>query len=117
MTIRCTKFLPDTESSSPKRRLGSPSRVTPRAILPLTQTLLPSFAQVVGVGGGGSNAVNRMVGSDINGVEFWIVNTDSQVRSCFRFFRPRPSSRSIAPVASVPRAPFRTPPAPSRLRM
>ena len=79
MTIRCTKFLPDTASSSPKRRLGSPSRVTPRAILPLTQTLLPSFAQVVGVGGGGSNAVNRMVGSDINGVEFWIVNTDAQV--------------------------------------
>jgi len=23
--------------------------------------------------------VNRMVGSDINGVEFWIVNTDAQV--------------------------------------
>lgn len=40
----------------------------------------PLLSQVIGVGGGGSNAVNRMVGSDINGVEFWIVNTDSQVR-------------------------------------
>jgi cell division protein FtsZ len=43
--------------------------------------LFPLFPphQVIGVGGGGSNAVNRMVGSDINGVEFWIVNTDAQV--------------------------------------
>lgn len=43
--------------------------------------LFPLFNphQVIGVGGGGSNAVNRMVGSDINGVEFWIVNTDAKV--------------------------------------
>ena len=42
-----------------------------------------TLSQVVGVGGGGSNAVNRMVGSDINGVEFWIVNTDAQVRETY----------------------------------
>ena len=34
--------------------------------------------KVVGVGGGGSNAVNRMIESSMNGVEFWIVNTDVQ---------------------------------------
>jgi cell division protein FtsZ len=34
--------------------------------------------KVIGVGGGGSNAVNRMVETDIQGVEFWVVNTDSQ---------------------------------------
>ena len=34
--------------------------------------------KVVGVGGGGSNAVNRMVDADMSGVEFWIVNTDAQ---------------------------------------
>jgi len=34
--------------------------------------------KVIGVGGGGSNAVNRMIVSSINGVEFWIVNTDVQ---------------------------------------
>ncbi|XP_060177009.1 cell division protein FtsZ homolog 2-2, chloroplastic-like [Lycium barbarum] len=34
--------------------------------------------KVVGVGGGGSNAVNRMIESAMNGVEFWIVNTDIQ---------------------------------------
>lgn len=34
---------------------------------------------MIGVGGGGSNAVNRMLQSDLQGVEFWILNTDSQV--------------------------------------
>jgi len=34
---------------------------------------------VVGVGGGGSNAVNRMFGSDMVGVEFVVMNTDAQV--------------------------------------
>lgn len=34
--------------------------------------------KVVGVGGGGSNAVNRMMESSMDGVEFWIVNTDVQ---------------------------------------
>lgn len=34
--------------------------------------------KVIGVGGGGSNAVNRMIESAMKGVEFWIVNTDIQ---------------------------------------
>ncbi|XP_010504020.1 PREDICTED: cell division protein FtsZ homolog 2-2, chloroplastic isoform X1 [Camelina sativa] len=34
--------------------------------------------KVIGVGGGGSNAVNRMIESEMVGVEFWIVNTDIQ---------------------------------------
>ncbi|GMI65787.1 hypothetical protein like AT2G36250 [Hibiscus trionum] len=34
--------------------------------------------KVIGVGGGGSNAVNRMIESALKGVEFWIVNTDVQ---------------------------------------
>ena len=39
-----------------------------------------NFAQikVVGVGGGGQNAVNRMIASGIQGVEFISINTDSQ---------------------------------------
>lgn len=39
-----------------------------------------SFAQikVVGVGGGGSNAVNRMIEAGLRGVEFIAVNTDAQ---------------------------------------
>jgi len=41
---------------------------------------LESFAQikVVGVGGGGSNAVNRMIEEGLRGVEFIAVNTDAQ---------------------------------------
>src|SRR6058998_192410 len=35
--------------------------------------------KVVGVGGGGSNAVNRMVDAGLAGVEFIAVNTDAQV--------------------------------------
>lgn len=44
----------------------------------------PSFVdnfakiRVIGVGGGGSNAVNRMIEAGIQGVEFIVVNTDAQ---------------------------------------
>ena len=34
--------------------------------------------KVVGVGGGGGNAVNRMIAASLQGVEFWVVNTDLQ---------------------------------------
>jgi cell division protein FtsZ len=42
--------------------------------------LVENFAQikVVGVGGGGSNAVNRMIDEGLIGVEFIAVNTDAQ---------------------------------------
>ncbi|MBA0705653.1 hypothetical protein Golax_017833 [Gossypium laxum] len=34
--------------------------------------------KVVGVGGGGNNAVNRMIGSGLQGVDFYAINTDCQ---------------------------------------
>ena len=34
--------------------------------------------KVVGVGGGGNNAVNRMIATNIRGVEFIVINTDKQ---------------------------------------
>ncbi|GAA6113621.1 MAG: cell division protein FtsZ [Apilactobacillus sp.] len=34
--------------------------------------------KVIGVGGGGSNAVNRMIAEDVKGVEFIVANTDVQ---------------------------------------
>ena len=34
--------------------------------------------KVVGVGGGGNNAVNRMIATNIKGVEFIAINTDKQ---------------------------------------
>jgi len=38
----------------------------------------PTVIKVIGVGGGGSNAVNRMIASGLTGVEFIAVNTDLQ---------------------------------------
>ncbi len=38
--------------------------------------------KVVGVGGGGTNAVNRMVDAGLRGVEFIAVNTDVQALMC-----------------------------------
>ena len=41
---------------------------------------MEQFAQikVIGVGGGGSNAVNRMIEAGLKGVEFIAINTDAQ---------------------------------------
>lgn len=44
-----------------------------------TSIFFNSLLKVIGVGGGGSNAVNRMIQSEVQGVEFFVVNTDSQV--------------------------------------
>lgn len=43
------------------------------------QGVNPTNIKVVGVGGGGGNAVNRMIRSGLSGVEFWLMNTDLQV--------------------------------------
>ena len=43
--------------------------------------IVPSNAakiKVIGVGGSGGNAINRMIDSEVSGVEFWAVNTDAQ---------------------------------------
>ncbi|KAL3789022.1 hypothetical protein HJC23_008169 [Cyclotella cryptica] len=38
----------------------------------------PCVIKVLGIGGGGGNAVNRMIQTRIDGVSFWAVNTDAQ---------------------------------------
>jgi len=48
---------------------------------PKGENIMPSNTakiKVIGVGGGGGNAVNRMIASQITGVEFWSFNTDAQ---------------------------------------
>ena len=47
----------------------------------LTDDIVPgriANIKVIGVGGGGGNAINRMIASGITGVEFWSINTDAQ---------------------------------------
>ena len=39
--------------------------------------------QVIGVGGGGTNAVKHMMNSDMKGIDFWVANTDSQSLGTF----------------------------------
>lgn len=41
----------------------------------------PCVIKVLGVGGGGGNAVNRMIETQIEGVSFWAINTDAQALS------------------------------------
>ena len=43
-----------------------------------TENTNPAQIKVVGVGGGGNNAVNRMIEADVKCVEFIAVNTDKQ---------------------------------------
>lgn len=45
----------------------------------VNKELASAVIKVIGVGGGGSNAVNRMIQSGIKGVEFIAMNTDRQV--------------------------------------
>jgi len=45
--------------------------------LPETQCLKPRIT-VIGVGGAGGNAVNNMIASGLNGVDFVVANTDAQ---------------------------------------
>mmetsp|Transcript_26325 Transcript_26325/g.47730 ORF Transcript_26325/g.47730 Transcript_26325/m.47730 type:complete len:125 (+) Transcript_26325:116-490(+) len=38
----------------------------------------PCVIEVVGVGGGGCNAIDRMLDTRVSGVDFWAINTDAQ---------------------------------------
>ena len=49
---------------------------------------------VVGVGGAGNNAVNRMIDENIAGVEFIGINTDKQALSSARLPQPCRSVKS-----------------------
>jgi cell division protein FtsZ len=71
------------DSTNPFRRKSDYVNVDSIDIDPMVnpKDITPSSAariKVIGVGGGGGNAVNRMIASEISGVEFWCVNTDSQ---------------------------------------
>ena len=67
--------------------------------------------KVVGVGGGGTNAVNRMIEEGIRGVEFVAINTDAQAlaisdaaprRSLAPIWCSSPAARAAAPVPALP---------------
>ncbi|KAL3508431.1 hypothetical protein ACH5RR_027832 [Cinchona calisaya] len=65
----CISLKTRRRSSSNTHRFGASSSFTP-----VDSTKI----KVVGVGGGGNNAVNRMIGSGLQGVDFYAINTDAQ---------------------------------------
>ncbi|KAI3434012.1 uncharacterized protein J3R85_006992 [Psidium guajava] len=64
--------------SNPRKDSSSGSVTENLRDTPTPDTYNQAKIKVIGVGGGGSNAVNRMIESAMKGVEFWIVNTDVQ---------------------------------------
>ena len=60
-----------TQSKSPRVR-------RPYSMKPAPQAETFASIKVVGVGGCGTNAVNRMIGEGLHGVEFIAINTDGQ---------------------------------------
>jgi len=59
----------DTSSRNDSGFMGiNPSKFSPAARI-----------KVIGVGGGGNNAVRRMIEMSLEGIEFWAMNTDLQV--------------------------------------
>src|SRR5215469_11609789 len=67
---------------NPDRMTGltRPVSVVPQIVEAPHESSARGFTEVkiVGVGGGGSNAVNRMIAMGVQGVEFVAVNTDAQ---------------------------------------
>ncbi|XP_044978839.1 cell division protein FtsZ homolog 2-2, chloroplastic-like [Hordeum vulgare subsp. vulgare] len=63
---------------SKEQGLGKAIETLPLADASIAYRYNEPRIKVIGVGGAGSNAVNRMIESSMKGVEFWIVNTDFQ---------------------------------------
>lgn len=68
--------VPTIQSQSPST-YNPPIETQGGAIMP-EGGANPCVIKVLGVGGGGGNAVNRMIQTRIDGVSFWAVNTDAQ---------------------------------------
>lgn len=68
-------------SSDPSESLLFKSLAQTNNPNPANNITIPNKAviKVIGVGGGGGNAVNRMIASGMANIEFWMMNTDAQV--------------------------------------
>ena len=65
---KTSPFATSQLGSSPKEEMNN-SKIVPSNMAKI---------KVMGVGGGGCNAVNRMIESEVSGIEFWAINTDAQ---------------------------------------
>jgi len=67
------RVSPNGDSAEPKASVDAPGE----GVMGKTAGSYASI-KVIGVGGGGSNAVNRMIQEGMSGVDFLVVNTDAQ---------------------------------------
>jgi cell division protein FtsZ len=70
--------LPENIMSPPGRGQSPPATSAPGYYPPEPEAVGNPQLRVVGVGGAGVNAVNRMIEAEVAGVEFIAVNTDAQ---------------------------------------
>lgn len=70
-----------SEDTSIEEKRPAPRPAARENALPRGETAYLAAIKVVGVGGGGTNAINRMIEAGIRGVEFVAVNTDAQALS------------------------------------
>lgn len=70
------EFVAETECQEEKA--GPAEEGSAIAMLQFEDERLPAVIKVIGVGGGGSNAVSTMYQADIKGVQFIVANTDMQ---------------------------------------
>lgn len=81
---RDTGFVRRARSQSQFQSQSQSPRSQPHALSSSVTPLIPDgglspcVIKVLGVGGGGTNAVDRMLDTRISGVEFWAINTDAQ---------------------------------------
>ena len=71
-------FVAPNAMSGKGSRLIVPNERSPHAMSPSPQAETFARIKVVGVGGGGCNAVNRMISEGLSDVEFIAVNADAQ---------------------------------------
>ena len=64
--------------------------------------------RVIGVGGGGSNAVDRMISAGLGGVEFIVTNTDMQALARSAAERKIQLGEDVTPRPSAPAATLRS---------
>jgi len=74
-------YQPETPSyQQPAAETYKPASIQSSDNMPATPASAgPAKIKVIGVGGGGGNAVNRMIKNGLTGVEFWLMNTDLQI--------------------------------------
>jgi cell division protein FtsZ len=68
----------DASQETARSKTAAAAGAREAGMLQFAEEKLPAIIKVIGVGGGGSNAVSTMVKSEVKGVQFIVVNTDMQ---------------------------------------